>query len=194
MGPAGEKGEPGEAGDPGEDGRDGVGLTGAIIDRSGRLVLTLSDGTLRELGEIVGRDGKDADMEVLADIIVREVAKMPQPRDGVDGLGFDDLDVLHDGERTVTFRLSRGDVVKDFPLVIPAIIDRGVWRVGQYAKGDGVTWEGSFYIAQKDTSAQPATSKDWRQAVKAGRPGRVEVVKTGPATSVKSANGNDAAA
>jgi integrin beta 3 len=186
MGPAGEKGEPGEAGEPGEDGRDGIGLTGAIIDRSGRLVLTLSDGTLRELGEIVGRDGKDADMEELAEIIVREVAKMPKPRDGVDGLGFDELDVLHDGERTVTFRLSRGDKVKDFPMVIPAIIDRGVWEKRRYAKGDGVTWDGSFFIAQTETEGQPLVSKDWRQAVKAGRPGRVEVVKTGPTGPVKS--------
>jgi len=182
MGRTGEKGADGAAG---EDGRDGIGLTGAIIDRSGRLVLTLSDGSLRELGEIVGRDGKDADMEVLADIIVREVQKMPTPRDGVDGLGFDEMDVLHDGERTVTFRLSRGDMVKDFPMVIPAIIDRGVWEKRRYAKGDGVTWDGSFFIAQVETEGQPLVSKDWRQAVKAGRPGRVETVKVGPTGPVK---------
>jgi hypothetical protein len=116
---------------------------------------------------------------------------MPRARDGVDGvdgidgLGFENMDVLHDGERTVTFRLSRGDMVKDFPLVIPAIIDRGVWKAGRYAKGDGVTWDGSFYIAQTDTEGQPSASKEWRQAVKAGRPGRVETVKVGPTGAVK---------
>lgn len=181
-GEKGEDGADGEAGAPGEDGedgRDGVGLTGAVIDREGRLVLTLSDGSLRELGLVVG---KDADMEVLADVIVREIARQPKARDGVDGLGFDHLEVLHDGERTVTLRFSRGDQVKEFPLVIPAIIDRGVWRPGRYAKGDGVTWDGSFFIAQKETEGRPLITTDWRQAVKKGQPGKhtegVKVVST----------------
>lgn len=192
-GPGGEKGEGGAAGvdgAEGRDGRDGVGLTGAVIDREGRLVLTLSDGSLRELGLVVG---KDADMEVLADVIVREIARQPKARDGIDGLGFDHFEVLHDGERTVTLRFSRGDQVKEFPLVIPAIIDRGVWRQGRYAKGDGVTWDGSFFIAQKETEGRPLISTDWRQAVKAGRPGKhTEGVKIlGP---VKLPDADDASA
>lgn len=68
----GEKGDPGVAGKDGrdgvdgkdgangldgKDGRDGVGAAGALIDRSGNLVLTLTDGTQRELGVVVGKDG-----------------------------------------------------------------------------------------------------------------------------------------
>lgn len=56
-----EKGERGERGEPGESikGETGVGLAGALIDRSGVLVLTLSDGTTRDLGVVVGKDGRD---------------------------------------------------------------------------------------------------------------------------------------
>jgi hypothetical protein len=42
-----------------------------------------------------------------------------------------------------------------------------------YRKGDGVTWGGSFWIAQKDApEGRPGLSDDWRLAVKKGRDGR----------------------
>jgi hypothetical protein len=43
----------------GEPGKDGVGLADALIDRSGALVVTLTDGTSKSLGTIIGRDGED---------------------------------------------------------------------------------------------------------------------------------------
>lgn len=71
--PPGPQGEPGRDADPllirtlvadavaalppPRDGRDGVGVASGMIDRSGVLILTLSDGTARELGVVVGRDG-----------------------------------------------------------------------------------------------------------------------------------------
>lgn len=62
------------------------------------------------------------------------------------------------GEETVTSR--------SWPLVL----DRGVYKTGSaYRPGDGVTWGGSFWIAQKDTTDKPGTSAGWRLAVKAGR-------------------------
>jgi integrin beta 3 len=54
----GEKGERGDRGEAGAAGRDGVGVAGALIDRSGVLVLTLADGTTRDLGMVVGKDGE----------------------------------------------------------------------------------------------------------------------------------------
>jgi Collagen triple helix repeat (20 copies) len=53
------------------------------------------------------------------------------------------------------------------------VIDRGVYREGEkYAKGDGVTWGGSFWIAQKDTDSKPDSADgSWRLAVKRGRDG-----------------------
>lgn len=92
---------------------------------------------------------------------------------GADGLGFDDLSAEFDGERTVTLKFQRGDRIKSFEFVIPAIIDRGVYTVGkEYVQSDGVTFKGSYYIAQSVTTEEPGTGKGWRQAVRKGRDGK----------------------
>ena len=55
----------------------------------------------------------------------------------------------------------------------PIVIDRGVFRAGtDYEHGDGATWDGSFWIAQKATQDKPGTSDAWRLAVKKGRDGK----------------------
>ena len=94
-------------------------------------------------------------------------------QDGRDGLGFDDLAVDYDGDRQVTFRFTQGDRVKEFPLVLPIVLDRGVYRPDQdYQKGDAVSFGGSLWIAQEVTQDKPETSAAWRLAVKRGRDGR----------------------
>ncbi len=141
-----------------------VSVSGAVIDRSGHLVLTHSDGSTKDLGMVVGRDGVDA-----------------KGQDGADGLGFDDLDVIHDGERGITLRFARGEQVKEFAFTLPIVIDRGVWadgREGGYAKGDGVTWAGSFWISQKDGNTdKPDGGDGWRLSVKRGRDGKAAKVE-----------------
>lgn len=54
------------------------------------------------------------------------------------------------------------------------VIDRGVWREGSFEKGDGVTYSGSFFIAQRETvsTEKPGQSDGWRLAVKRGRDGQ----------------------
>jgi integrin beta 3 len=150
-------------GQDGQDGEDGVGLAGALIDRSGGLVVTLTDGSQRELGPVVGKDGEPG-------------------KDGADALGFDDLSIEFDGERTFKFVMVQGDRRKEFgPFAMPVIIDRGVFKEGNsYQRGDGTTWGGSFWIAQEDTSDKPETSKAWRLAVKRGRDGKDGVLKAAP--------------
>lgn len=134
--------------------KDGVGLADALIDRDGGLVLTLTDGTLKALGVVVGKDGEPGAA-------------------GTDGLGFDDLDVVDDGMGFV-LRFSRGDQVKEFRVAKPTLADcyRGVWREGAHKAGDAVTWGGSLWIAQRDTEAKPETDDSWRLAVKKGRDGK----------------------
>lgn len=151
-----------------------VGLAEALIDREGRLVLTLTDGKVMTLGVVTGKDVEPAQVrELVAGAVKEAVASLPKPRDGVDGFGFDDIHVDYDGERRVTLRFARGDRVKEFPVVLPIPIDRGVWQSGvTYAAGDCVTRSGSYWIAQRDTTATPGGHDDWRLAVKKGRDGK----------------------
>lgn len=161
-GEPGPQGDRGEKGDPGLTGKDGSSLIGMLIDREGRLVATLTDGATRDLGEVVGKDGRDGQNGT-------------DGAPGRDGLGFDDLDLVSD-ERGVFLRWTKGDVVKEFRL--PIVIDRGVYKAEKtYGPGDGVTWAGSFWIAQAETSEKPDSGKGWRLAVKRGHDGKDGVMR-----------------
>jgi hypothetical protein len=52
--------------------------------------------------------------------------------------------------------------------------DCGVWDAGTtYRKHDGVTVDGHYWIAQRETRSTPTeNSGDWRLAVRRGKPGR----------------------
>lgn len=106
-----------------------------------------------------------------ADVLQRACERIPKPRDGVDGMGFDHVEHTHDGERRGCWLMVRGDQVKEFPYRHEAIIDRGVFKEGSpYERGDAVTYGGSLWIAQKDDpEGKPGLSDDWRLAVRKGR-------------------------
>lgn len=150
--------------------KDGVGLAGALIDRHGALIVTLTDGSTRDLGAVVG---KDADTSAVLRAVDEKVAALPAPADGIDGFGFDDLTVEQSGERSFVLRFTQGDRSKEFSFDVPVVIDRGVYKDGAiYAAGDGVTWAGSYWIAQKETSSKPDSGDGFRLAVKRGRDGK----------------------
>lgn len=94
--------------------------------------------------------------------------------DGKDGLGFDDLTVEHDGERTVTLRFAQGDRVKEYLLTFPVPIYRGVYQPERgYDRGDQVTFGGSQWHCNEATSDKPGDgSPAWTLSVKRGRDGR----------------------
>lgn len=154
----GADGQPGAKGEDGRDGADGVGLAGAVIDRAGELNVTLTNGQVRNLGPVVGRDG----------------------RDGVNGdrgdAGFSLTDFDTDWrpeEKVLVLRWDAGETSYSHELFVPYVRDMGVWGEGKsYLKGDGVTWAGSFWIAQDDTTDKPDVGKGWRLAVKRGRDGK----------------------
>ena len=134
-----------------------VGLADALIDRDGNLVVTMTDGRAKPLGPVIGKDGDQ----------------------GQDGIGFDDMTLDYDGERTFTFLFQRGERVEERKFVVPVVLDRGVYRADtDYAKGDAVTYGGSVWIAQTDTKTKPDGSADWRLAVKKGRDGRDGAAKS----------------
>lgn len=143
----------------GVNGKDGLDAVTPIL-KDGLLLFTMSDGSVKEIGRVNGKDGDPG-------------------RDGVDGLGFDDLAAEYDGERGITLRFVRGDQVKEFAFTMPVIIDRGVWVDGKdYSAGDAVTWAGSVWISQKDGNAdKPDGGEGWRLSVKRGRDGKDGVVR-----------------
>jgi integrin beta 3 len=135
----------GKDGEAGERGRDGAGLAGAMIGRDGQLLVTLSNGDLLDLGQVNGNDG----------------------------LGFDDLDVTYDGERTFTFRFVHGERVKEFPFKVPVMIYRGAFREQAYERGDTVTFGGSMWHCNAETADKPEDGVEaWTHAVKRGRDGK----------------------
>lgn len=148
VGPAGKDG----IGKEGPPGKDGIGLAGAIIDRDGELVVTLTNGEAKKLGPVVGKDGHG--------------------KDGDDGIGFEDLSFETDEAGRAVAKFQRGDLVKTVRL--PGIVDRGVFKAdGEYLRGDAATFGGCLWIAQKDApEGKPGEGDAWRLAVKKGRDGR----------------------
>jgi hypothetical protein len=104
---------------------------------------------------------------------VRTLARQPGPK-GKDGLGFEDLEFVPNGERSFVLRFSRGQEVKEFPFSVPAMIYRGVWKDGQNCeRGDTVTWGGSLWHCNETTRDKPGDgTKAWSLAAKRGRDGR----------------------
>jgi len=140
----------------GTDGKDGVAVAGALIDREGALVVTLSNGETKSLGVVVGRDGKDGD---------------PGPA-GRDALQVKDIDLrLGDDSRTLILSLDDGDVAYTAEIGVPTMIYRGVFKDGEcYEKGDTVTWAGSLWHCNAETKDKPGEGSDqWTLAVKKGR-------------------------
>lgn len=164
----GEKGDPGDRGEKGADGsngtdgangKDGAGVVDGFLNREGHLIATLSDGTTRDFGLVIGKDGEPG-------------------KDGKDGLGFDDMDVaVLEDDRTIELSFRRGDEEKAFTVKWPTVIDRGVFNADeQYEAGDGVTWGGQFYIGTEPSRGekpdQAKGGKPWRLAVRKGRDGK----------------------
>lgn len=112
------------------------------------------------------------------DVLAKAIANIPAPapgKDGKDGLGFDDLSLEFDGERTLSLKFMRGEQTKIFEFSLPALIDKGFYRAEDtYAKGDGVTFGGSYWIAKRDNpSTKPGDGvpQDWSLAARKGRDG-----------------------
>lgn len=147
-------------GEPGKDGRDGLDVKELFRAEGGKLMAVMSDGTTRDLGQFVGKDGEPG-----------KDGKDGEPgKDGKDGFGFDNLDLAVE-DTGVKLRFMRGEHAKEF--LLPIVMDQGVYKAGNvYRKGNGVTWAGSFWIAQKDTDEKPGDGDSWRLAVKKGRDGR----------------------
>lgn len=160
QGPPGEKGEPGERGEKGEDGKDGRGVADLLIDRNGALVASMDDGTTKNLGPVVGKDGRDG-------IDGKDGAQ------GEPGFGLDDFDMERGADgRTYVLKFQRGDTVHSYEWELPTPAYCGVFKEGsEYRPGDFVTWGGSLWHCDKQTISKP-DGDDWTLAVRRGRDGK----------------------
>lgn len=146
----GERGEKGEKGDRGD-----IGPAGPQGERG-------------EMGGI-GPQGADGSVGPIGP----QGEQGPAGKDGT----LENLKMVYDGERTVTFMFKDGTPIEGGVIRMPIVLDRGVFKDGMtYEAGDGTTWGGSFYIAQRETSAKPGQpsedSRAWRLAVKKGADGK----------------------
>lgn len=161
----GRDGVDGQPGEKGADGADGIGLAGAIIDRDGNLVVTLTNGEAKALGPVVGRDGKDGER-------------------GPKGFDLDAFDVvLKDDGRTVELAFEDGEKRFIRELALPTMIYRGIYQEGrEYERGDTVTFGGSLWHCNGGgqpgewagtTTEKPGDgAKAWTLAAKRGRDGK----------------------
>ncbi|MBZ9759489.1 hypothetical protein LB553_01130 [Mesorhizobium sp. CA8] len=160
-GEKGSDGRDGEQGPAGRDGKDGLDAVEFLRDANGHLIVTMSNGKTRDLGEVNGKDG----------------APGAPGKDGIDGVGFADMDMVETDEG-VFLRFTRGDVVKDWRLPVPRYC--GIYSAGKsYYVGDSVTWGGSLWIAQEPTTDKPDSGKGWKLAVKRGADGKTPALKKG---------------
>lgn len=151
---------------PVKDGESGVGLAGAMIDRSGHLMITTTKGENINLGKVVGEDGRD-------------------------GLTFEDVTGEHDSERGFVISVGRGDRKKEFTL--PYMVNRGFWTAGvKTLSGQNITHDGALWIAKRDTCAEPclANADDWQLAARKGRDGKDGKSVKVPMQPVKLGAGN----
>jgi integrin beta 3 len=190
----GKDGQPGADGQKGLDGTDGIGLADALIDREGRLVLTMSNGSTKAIGTVAGKDGapgaagRDADDAGIIDRLSKQIDSWDRPtngkdgrdgidgKDGTDGLGVDDLDLVFDESKGYRLVWSNGAKSIQRSLAVP--FHAGVWMDGRsYVTGACVTAKGSTWIALAATKgavpgAATEESRVWRLAVKRGADGK----------------------
>lgn len=112
---------------------------------------------------------------------VRALSRLPGPQGpqgvpGMDGLGFDGIEPIDD-DKEIGFKfVVAGQAVKEirFPRPIANVADawRGVWKAGDYRRGELVTFGGSMFLAKADTSGKPEQADAWVLCVKRGRDGR----------------------
>ena len=174
-GPQGEKGDPGEKGEQGERGPQGEkgepGEDGKSVTEDD--IQKIVDKAIQQQVSIWALDFERRAMDVLQ----KAVDKIPVPengkdgQDGKDGLGFKNLSVVQLEGKRLKIVFESEDRKKEFVIKMPIVVDAGVYKNGMdYAKGDGVTYGGSFWIAQVDHPNQsPGKGTEWRLAVKRGK-------------------------
>lgn len=112
--------------------------------------------------------------EKVAALEVRAPVPGPPGAPGQDGVGFDDLSVEYDGDRTIALSFSRNGTTKAFPIALPFLKFQDVYQAGRsYVVGDVVLWGGNLWHCKAATSVRPGdAAPQWQLIVRRGRDGR----------------------
>lgn len=134
--------------------KDGLGMAGAMIDRDGALQITFTNGEVKNLGRVEGKDGRDG-------------------KNGQDGVSFESFDIEYLPEtHEVCVKAGAAGRVKEVRYPAGGIRPAGYWREGTKAvAGEAWVHDGSLWIAVKSTPAKPTTGDDWIIAARKGRDG-----------------------
>ncbi|WP_334158491.1 hypothetical protein [Achromobacter insolitus] len=136
----------------------GVGVAGAMIDRDGCLLLTLSNGEVKSLGVVVGSNGAD----------------------------FTETSFDYDGERTLTIHGKSGSITKHLPIPLDRGYYRDGMPIqkGDIVTHDGSAW---IALKDTKERPGHDYKEDWRLLARKGRDGEsiVRKVTTGPAEPIK---------
>lgn len=128
--------------------KDGIGIAGAMIDREGSLLITTSNGEVKNLGRVEGKDGND-------------------------GLSLESFEMEYLPEsHEIEMTASCGDRVKSVKFYAGGIRSGGYWREGKSAKaGEAWAYGGNLWIATRDgTTEEPkAGAQDWYLAARKGK-------------------------
>lgn len=154
----GNDGAPGKDGAPGEKGADGAGIADLLTDRDGALVATFTDGRMKNLGVIIGKDGQDG----------------LDGKDGSDGVGLDSFEMEYlEESHEIRIKAACAGRVKEVRYPAGGIQGKGYWRDGtKAAPNEAWTHDGCLWIAKAITTAKPeASSPDWFLAARKGRDG-----------------------
>jgi integrin beta 3 len=165
----GPQGAPGEKGEKGDTGEDGAGIADLLIDRDGHLVATFTDGRMKNLGLIIGRDGTDG-------------APGAPGMDGRDGKDLDGIDVTQDGAMlTLAFTIGEERSIYELELPTgPAGRDGQDAYMGEarglhdpeavYRKMDVVSFNGCEWRAKQDNPG-PLPGNGWMLSASKGKRG-----------------------
>lgn len=152
--------------------KNGIDALVPMIDREGNLVFTMSDGSVKTVGKVVGDHGNDVDMKAV-ELRVKELFDAwPKPKDGFSLKHFD-ASMIDEG-RTLLLKFADEELAFTCELPMQTMIYRGVFREGQeYKQGDTVTWGGHLYHCDTDTTDKPdGEQRCWTLAVRRGRDGK----------------------
>lgn len=170
--------------------KDGVGVAGAILDRGGALILTLTDGSTRDLGTVVGEEGQPgapgapASDETIAEAVAAYlVANPPAPGErGERGFSLDDFDTeLSADGLSLLLKFARGDTVETHEIPLPqgpagkdgrGFTVRSTYdEAAQYDAGDIVALNGGTFVALADDPG-PCPGPGWQMWARQGKTGK----------------------